>query len=284
MHEDVSELVELRQALREALDQEQLQLYYQPKFDGRTGKLNGVEALLRWVHPVRGSISPNVFIPIAERFGLIHRMGAWVIDEACRQMACWQAQGSTVRVAVNLSSHQLRSASFVDDVHRALERHQVDPGQLACEITESIAMEHSQASKGIIERLSAMGVQVSIDDFGTGYSSLSSLRQMRVSELKIDREFVMDVAMNKNARAIVDAIVRLAHALDLRVVAEGVETSEQRDALIELGCDQLQGFFFGRPMPALDLMKHGLPADDALCPAADGSRAKQRHVPAAMAH
>jgi EAL domain-containing protein (putative c-di-GMP-specific phosphodiesterase class I) len=109
-----------------------------------------------------------------------------------------------------------------------------------------------------------MGVQVSIDDFGTGYSSLSSLRQMRVSELKIDREFVMDVAMNKNARAIVDAIVRLAHALDLRVVAEGVETSEQRDALIELGCDELQGFFFGRPMPAMDLMKRGLPVDNAL--------------------
>jgi diguanylate cyclase (GGDEF)-like protein len=283
MHEDVSEQVELRQALREAIDQGQLQLYYQPKLDGRTGQVNGVEALLRWVHPVRGLISPGVFIPIAERFGLINRIGAWVIDEACRQIAWWQARGSKVRVAVNLSSHQLRSASIVDDVRQALERHRVDPGQLACEITESIAMEHSQASKGIIERLSTMGVQVSIDDFGTGYSSLSSLRQMHVSELKIDREFVMDVAKNKDARAIVDAIVRLAHALDLRVVAEGVETSEQRDALIELGCDELQGFFLGRPMPALDLMKRGLPVDDALCPAAEGRSSKDGNVVTAMA-
>ena len=258
MHEDVSELVELRQALRDAVGTSQLQLHYQPKISGRTGKVNGVEALLRWIHPVRGPISPGVFIPIAERFGLINLIGTWVIDEACRQMSLWQAQGSTVRVAVNLSSHQLRNACIVDQVRQALERHHVHPGQLVCEITESVAMEHSQAAKGIIEGLSSIGVVVSIDDFGTGYSSLSSLRQMRVSELKIDREFVMDVATSKDARAIVDAIVRLAHALDLRVVAEGVETSEQRDALIELGCDELQGFYFARPMPPHDLVMRGL--------------------------
>ena len=281
MHEDASELVELRQALREAVEKGQLQLHYQPKIDGRTGKVNGVEALLRWVHPVRGPISPGTFIPVAERFGLINRIGAWVIDEACRQMARWQAQGSKIRVAVNLSSYQLRSASIVDDVRQALERHGVHPGQLVCEITESIAMEHSQASKGIIESLSKMGVLVSIDDFGTGYSSLSSLRQMRVSELKIDREFVMDVATSKDARAIVDAIVRLAHALDLRVVAEGVETAEQRDALIKLGCDELQGFYFARPMPAQDLMTQGSPPKSRLCPGKAGDFADSQAGPVA---
>lgn len=265
MHEDVSELVELRQALRDAVETGQLQLHYQPKISGRTGQVNGVEALLRWIHPVRGPISPAVFIPIAERFGLINAIGAWVIDEACRQMGAWQAQGSKVRVAVNLSSHQLRNAGIVEQVRDALERHQVQPGQLVCEITESVAMERSQAAKGIIEGLSGIGVVVSIDDFGTGYSSLSSLRQMRVSELKIDREFVMDVHTSKDARAIVDAIVRLAHALELRVVAEGVETAAQRDALIDLGCDELQGFFFARPMPPQDLMMQGSPLMDAAC-------------------
>nr|WP_119157897.1 EAL domain-containing protein [Caldimonas tepidiphila] len=255
MHEDVSGQVELRQSLREAIEHGQLRLHYQPKVDGRSGKILSVEALLRWSHPVRGPIGPNVFIPVAERFGLIIPLGNWVINEACRQIAAWQAEGVELTVSVNLSVHQLRQTDLVEQLHSALLQHAVNPRQLVCEITESAAMENSLETQQVIEQLTAIGVRLSIDDFGTGYSSLASLRQLRVRELKIDRMFVKDIADNHDARAIVDAIVRLAHALGLRVVAEGVETQQQRDVLNALGCDEQQGFLFSRPMPATDLIK-----------------------------
>ena len=254
MDAGASEQLSLQNDLRHAIELGQLQLYYQPKVDGRIGQIRGVEALLRWTHPERGMISPALFIPIAERFGLIGTIGRWVIDEACRQMAEWADQGVRMRVAINLSVYQLREEDLVQRIEAALNRHAIDPSQLLCEITETVAMEDIKATQRAFEGLERIGVYLSIDDFGTGYSSLSTLRQLPARQLKIDRSFVNDIATSNDARAVVDAVVRLAHALGLKVVAEGVETAEQRDILIELGCDELQGFYFARPMPAQTLL------------------------------
>jgi diguanylate cyclase (GGDEF)-like protein len=244
------EQLSLQNDLRQAVGLGQLRLHYQPKVDGQLGKIRGVEALLRWNHPERGLLNPDVFIPIAERFGLIGSVGSWVIDEACRQMQAWANEGVRMRVAINLSVHQLREDDLVERVGRALARHHVDPSQLLCEITESVAMGDIKATQRAFDGLARIGVFLSIDDFGTGYSSLSYLRQLPARQLKIDRSFVGDIEASSDARAIVSAVVHLAHDLSLRVVAEGVETEGQRDILLALGCDELQGFLFARPMPA----------------------------------
>ncbi|WP_295550187.1 EAL domain-containing protein [uncultured Pseudacidovorax sp.] len=245
-HEQLS----LQTELRDAIERGELVLHYQPKIDSRRREVAGVEALLRWNHPVRGIISPGVFIPVAERFGLICQLGHWVIEEACRQMKDWDAAGLPMRVAINLSAHQLHEADLVDRIGAALQRHGVAPSQLLCEITETVTMEDVRATQEVFGRLASIGVFIAIDDFGTGYSSLSYLRQLRARQLKIDRSFIGDLETSADARAVVDAVVRLAHALGLRVVAEGVETAGQRDILVGMGCDELQGFFFARPMPA----------------------------------
>ncbi len=250
MDADAREQLALQNDLRHALDRRELELYYQPKVDGLSGHIHGVEALLRWNHPTRGVVGPFVFIPIAERFGLINALGAWVIDEACRQMSAWADAGLRMRVAINISVHQLREHDLARRIDRALRRHGVEPSQLLCEITESVAMEDITSTQRAFEGLAAIGVFLSIDDFGTGYSSLSYLRQLPARQLKIDRSFVSDVGVNNDARAIVSAVIRLAHELGLRVVAEGVETEVQRGILIELGCDELQGYLFARPMTA----------------------------------
>jgi len=254
MDAGASEQLTLQNDLRHAIELGQLQLFYQPKVDGRLGQIRGVEALLRWNHAQRGMISPAVFIPIAERFGLIGSIGRWVIDEACRQMAEWADAGVRMRVAINLSVYQLREEDLVQRIETALARNGIDPSQLLCEITESVAMEDIKATQRAFEGLERIGVYLSIDDFGTGYSSLSYLRQLPARQLKIDRSFVNDLATSADARAVVDAVVRLAHALGLKVVAEGVETAEQREILIALNCDELQGFYFARPMPAETLL------------------------------
>jgi diguanylate cyclase (GGDEF)-like protein len=244
------EQLNLQNDLRHAVELGQMELHYQPKVDAGRGRISGVEALLRWHHPQRGMVSPGEFIPIAERFGIITSLGQWVVDEACRQMAEWADAGVRMRVAVNLSVHQLRDEDLVPNIERSLRRYAVDPAQLLCEITESVAMEDILATQRTFERLADIGVFIAIDDFGTGYSSLSYLRQLPARQVKIDRSFVNDLATSSDARAVVDAVVRLAHALGLVVVAEGVETAAQRDILIELGCNELQGYYFARPMPA----------------------------------
>ncbi len=245
----------LQGELRRALDLGQLELYYQPKFDSRRGGLRGVEALLRWNHPQRGLVMPGEFIPLAERYGLISALGHWVIEGCCLQMAAWARRGMRLRVAINVSVHQLREEDLVDRIHAALVRHKVDPSQLLCEITESVAMEDIRATQRAFEGLARIGVFLSIDDFGTGFSSLSYLRQLPARQLKIDRSFVQDLESSADARAVVDAVIRLAHALSLVVVAEGVETKEQSEILIGMGCDELQGFYFARPMPAGALLE-----------------------------
>jgi diguanylate cyclase (GGDEF)-like protein len=240
--------------LRDAVDHGQLQLHYQPKVCGSTGATLGVEALLRWRHPVRGMIAPLVFIPLAERYGLIDRIGHWVADEACRQVAAWAAEGVRMHVAINLSAQQLNDRELVDRVGAALARHGVAPEQLLCEITESVAMGDVGATQKAFEGLAAAGVMLSIDDFGTGYSSLAYLRRLPARQLKIDRSFVSDLEASVDARAIVSAVIHLAHDLGLRVVAEGVETEGQRAVLVGHGCDELQGYLFARPMPAGDVL------------------------------
>ncbi len=250
---DQREQAELVQDLRHAVARGQLHLVYQPKIDAKSLQITAAEALLRWQHPRRGTISPAVFVPLAERHGLIVPMGRWVIEEACRQAAQWRGLGLRMRVAVNISGHQMRSDDLVQHIERTLGHHGIPPWRLTCEITESVAMEDTAQTRLAFERLRDAGLHVSIDDFGTGHSSLAALRRLPAAELKIDRAFVADLATGEHARSIVQAIVQVARTLGLRVVAEGVETAAQRDALVALGCDELQGYLFAKPMGATAL-------------------------------
>jgi diguanylate cyclase (GGDEF)-like protein len=245
--------LDLLRDLRRALAEGQLHLLYQPKIHAPSGEITGAEALMRWHHPERGLVGPDVFIPIAERFGLIGAMGNWLIDEACRQAGVWRDEGLRMRVSINLSAYQLRHADLADRIDVALRRHSIAPQLLTCEITETVAMEDASNAIRMVEKLGAMGVNISIDDFGTGYSSLAYLRKLHAGELKIDRSFVLDLETSADARAVVDAIVRLAQALGLKVVAEGVETEAQHQILRSLGCNELQGYLFARPMSARSL-------------------------------
>jgi diguanylate cyclase (GGDEF)-like protein len=254
MQDDAHERHELLRDLRQAIDNKQFELFYQPKIDARSGQVTAAEALLRWHHPVRGMLGPDLFIPLAERHGLIGALGNWVIEDACRQARVWRERGLKMRVAINLSVFQMRQNDLVERIQAALARHGVNPSRLTCEITESVAMEDTQVTQRTFERLGRAGIHLSIDDFGTGYSSLSYLRRLPATELKIDRSFVMDLDSSADARAIVDAVLKLAHAIGLKVVAEGVETVRQRDILLELGCDEFQGYLFARPMSARALL------------------------------
>jgi diguanylate cyclase len=256
MGRNLAPQIELQRDLRHAIERDQLMLYYQPKIEAISGKLSGVEALLRWKHPQRGMVSPAEFIPVAERFGLIGELGHWVLREACRQVRAWLDAGVEVHVAVNVSVHQLRQADLGEQVRQALLDHRVPPHMLILEITESVAMENLESSLKMFDLLDAIGVQLSIDDFGTGYSSLAYLRRLPAKQLKVDRCFVkdLDAQVSRDAQAIVEAVVRLSHALGLKVVAEGVETQAQAQVLRDLGCDELQGFLFARPMPEYELL------------------------------
>jgi diguanylate cyclase (GGDEF)-like protein len=254
MNANVHQQLQLVQDLRLAIERNELVLYYQPKFHAPHGPIAGVEALVRWQHPVRGLLPANEFIPLAERTGLIVPLGTWVLDEACRQMAQWRREGHVGwSVAVNLSALQFGHAALIDTVRDTLARHALDPHCLTLEITESTAMRDADASLHILQQLDAMGVRISIDDFGTGYSSLLYLKRLPASELKIDRGFVRDLARDTEDAAIVSAIVALGQTLNLRIVAEGVETAEQQAFLTQLGCDSLQGYLLGRPMSAESL-------------------------------
>ena len=247
-------LRDLRRALAGARPNEGLELYFQPKIDAVSGKVTAAEALLRWRHPLRGLLLPDAFVPLAERAGLIGPLGNWVIETACQHARIWRDSGLRMRVAINLSAHQMRQDDLADRIADALRRHRIHPSLLTCEITESAAMEDTGTTQETFRRLGELGAHLSIDDFGTGYSSLSYLRRLPAEELKIDMSFVKDVDRSPDGRAVVDAIVRLAHALGLKVVAEGVETPRQQQVLVELGCDELQGFLFARPMTARALL------------------------------
>lgn len=255
MNSDARDKLQLLQELRLALEHNQFCLHYQPKFDAATGQPVGAEALVRWNHPQRGLLSPDQFIALAEKTGLIIPIGDWVLNEACRQMRDWYAQGFTHwRIAVNLSALQFGHKALVDTVADTLSRHRLPANCLTLEITETTAMSDADATLGVLHQLAGMGVDLSIDDFGTGYSSLMYLKRLPANEIKIDRGFVRDLEHDRDDAAIISAIVALGKALNLRIVAEGVETVMQQKFLSRLGCSALQGYLLGQPMPARQFM------------------------------
>ena len=241
----------LERDLRKALANGELDVFYQPQIDARRSLIVGAEALVRWPHPDRGMISPAEFVPIAEECGLIVPLGEWVLETACTQNKRWQDLGlPPVRVAVNLSAQQFLYRDLVASVVRALETSSLDRGYLELEITEGILMRETEVTISTLRRLTELGIQIAVDDFGTGYSSLAYLKRFPVNKIKIDRAFVTDITSDHGDAAIVGAVIGLAHGLGLTVAAEGVETFEQAAHLRARGCDELQGYYFGRPMTA----------------------------------
>jgi diguanylate cyclase (GGDEF)-like protein/PAS domain S-box-containing protein len=237
--------------LRRALERDEMRVHYQPVVSLATGVLVGVEALVRWEHPTRGLVAPVEFIGIAEDTGLIEPIGAWVLEQACRQLKSWQEAGAApLCMSVNLSGRQLKAPDLVEVVARILDRTGVDPGDVCLEVTESVLMDDPAAAADKLTQLRALGVHLAIDDFGTGYSSLAHLRQFPVDSIKIDRSFVANLTDEPEAAAIVTAVIHLAQALHLTTVAEGVETADQRAQLELLGCQLAQGYHWSRPVSA----------------------------------
>lgn len=250
--------IRLEADLGRALQNHELELYYQPLVDARSGVTTGVESLLRWHHPEEGMVPPTEFIPIAERTGLIVPIGRWVIEEAIRQAQRWQdshERDQPLKIAVNLSGRQLAQADLVETIGTALDRATLDPEKvrIAFEVTESLLMDDPDEARSTLTRLRALGSDISMDDFGTGYSSLAYLKRFPVQTLKVDRSFVINIASDPADRAIAAAVVELAHALGMDVVAEGVETEAQYRVIRDLGVDTIQGYLFSRPLPAAEL-------------------------------
>lgn len=247
------ELLLLENDLRRALDQNQFFVAYQPQFSLDGGKLVGVEALMRWRHPIQGLVAPTEFIPLAEETGLIVPLGRWMLQASCNQIKQWLEQGYRLgRIAVNLSARQFRQPGLVEDITQILSDVGLSPEHLELEITESIAMDNVETTIDKLEVLKKMGLQLSIDDFGTGYSSLSYLKRFAIDKLKIDKSFVRDIVTDPNDAAIAASTIALAHKMGLKVIAEGVETAEQVAFLREQGCDEVQGFFYGKPVNAAE--------------------------------
>ena len=270
MNERAYEQLLLENHLRQALKMEQLVVHYQPQFRLPDGGLVGVEALLRWQHPEHGMVSPAQFIPIAEESGLIVPIGEWVLRTACAQLAAWHDGGHReLRVAVNLSARQFRQPDLAGMVQRVLGETGLQPGALELEITESTVMEDMDNAVATMDTLHRLGVGIAIDDFGTGYSSLSHLKRFPLNTLKIDKGFVRDIPDDANDCAIATSIIALGHNMDLAVLAEGIETTAQQAFMVEHGCDQVQGFLFGRPGPAASVTAL---LDDATPPKSNGRR------------
>ncbi len=263
-------------ALRQALDRNEFVLYYQPKMELSGARITGVEALIRWNRPGYGFVAPLEFISVLEQTGLINRVGAWVIHSACKQIADWRHSGvGEIPVSVNVSGRQFSQGNLNRDViratqengiepellefelqtERALRENSIDSDMLELELTESSLMTHAKKTIDTLRRLKAIGIRISIDDFGTGYSSLAYLKRFPVDVLKIDRSFIMDVTTNPADAAITTAIISMAHSLDVKVVAEGVETVEQFDFLRVRGCDEIQGYYLAQPLPAIEISK-----------------------------
>ncbi len=253
--------------LRRALENKELVLYYQPKADIKTGKVDAVEALLRWQHPEHGLIFPDDFIPLAEHTGLIRPLTLYVLNEALEQSHNWQLQGIELNIAVNLSARNLLDSELPDDVAQLLETWEVDPRLLKLEITENTIMVDPPKALEVLTKLRDIGVGLSIDDFGTGYSSLSYLRKLPVDEIKIDRSFVMNMPQSENDQQIVRSTIDLSRGLGLKVVAEGVETKDIWRDLAELGCDVAQGYYLTRPIPPQELVEWLAKPIDAPVPA-----------------
>jgi EAL domain-containing protein (putative c-di-GMP-specific phosphodiesterase class I) len=245
MDQQLRERRALERDLRGAVERNELRLEYQPQ-STPDGRITGFEALLRWHHPVHGIVSPSNFIPIAEESGLIIELGEWVLRQACAEAAAWNRP---LRISVNVSAVQFRRGDLQGLVHTVLLETGVAPERLELEITEGVLIENLSRAAAVLRNLKALGIRIALDDFGTGYSSLSYLQSFPLDLIKIDRRFISDLEERNDSIAIVRAVIGLAHGLQLPVVAEGVETAEQRDILVREGCNELQGFFIGRPLP-----------------------------------
>lgn len=261
--ESVVERFEIEKGLREGLRNDEFRLYYQPKIEFSSGKLLGVEALIRWHHPTLGVLGPDRFIPVAESSNFIIALGNWVIEQACRQASAWQRAGLPhFSIAVNLSTNQLTDPSLAEHVAGALRASGVDPSMLEFEITETAVMKNMAEATALLESLRALGVRLAIDDFGTGYSSLAYLKELPVDVLKVDRAFVKHLPHSRDDLAITRAVIAMAHGLSMTVVAEGVEAQCQFDSLRDEGCDEFQGFYCRPAMQSHDLEalinRHGL--------------------------
>lgn len=250
------EQLAIETSLRSALERSEFKVYYQPQVQIKTGKIIGAEALLRWHNPEKGLVSPAEFIPMAEEMGLIIPLGEWVLRTACRQMKMWQEAGfPQMRVAVNLSRRQFKQKNLSDRVSRILKETGLEAELLELEITESLVMQNEAAAAVVLKEWQELGIKISIDDFGTGYSSLSYLKDFPFDIIKIDKSFVSNIREDRKTAAITIAILKLAHSLDLKVIAEGVETAEELDFLLEHECDEIQGYLFSPPVPAEEFEK-----------------------------
>ncbi|HLA30381.1 MAG TPA: EAL domain-containing protein [Pseudomonas sp.] len=279
LNQRVGERVTLRNELQKALDNQAFALYYQPQIDGRSGRVVGVEALLRWKHPERGFIPPGVFIPVAEDTGQIIPLSAWVLDTACRQMHQLCEQGmSGPSVAVNISSIHFQRSNFVDSVQAVLHKHQLDASLLELEITEGVLLNQAERAIETLHQLKKLGVKIAIDDFGTGFSSLNYLKRLPIDKVKIDRSFVEEIISDQHDAAITQGIISMAHHLRLKVIAEGVETEPQFAFLKKSHCDLFQGYYFAKPMPFVELeafmREHMLTQEPALPQLAGGEPAQ----------
>ncbi len=268
------ERLALESSLRHALERNEFLLHYQPKIDMKTGDFTGMEALIRWQHPDLGMVSPALFIPLAEETGLIVPIGRWVLKTACAQNKAWQEQGlPRLRISVNLSARQFTEENLVQDVARVLEETGLEPELLELEITESMVMYNPDQAVKLLSELKAMGLYVAIDDFGIGYSSLSQLKRFPIDTIKVDRSFIKDLMENRDDAAITEAIIAMGKSLNLNVIAEGVETSEQVNFLRDHQCDEMQGYYFSKPIPEnefADLLRE----HKSLAPKARSSPAK----------
>ncbi|WP_243652978.1 bifunctional diguanylate cyclase/phosphodiesterase [Tumebacillus sp. BK434] len=254
MNEDAMQKLSLERYLRKALGLDEFVLFYQPQVNVQSGEIFGVEALLRWKHPILGMVSPATFIPLAEETGLIVPIGEWVLKTACAQVKRWHAAGyPQLTVAVNLSARQFQQEDLVEMVERVLEETGVEPQFLELEITESVTMHNVERAIVILHELTNLGIRISLDDFGTGYSSLSYLKHFPIHTLKIDQTFVRDITTDADDAAIATSVIALAHSLNLQVVAEGVETEEHLRYLAAQGCTSMQGYHFSRPLPAPEI-------------------------------
>jgi EAL domain-containing protein (putative c-di-GMP-specific phosphodiesterase class I) len=264
------EKLAMENELHEALEKQELQLYYQIQVDSLSRPV-GAEALIRWLHPVRGLVSPLQFIPLAEESGLILPIGYWVLDTACAQLKKWQRDARTrdLVLAVNVSAKQFRQVQFVAQVKEIVQRHAINPVFLKLEITESLLLKNVDNVIATMNDLKALGVQFSLDDFGTGYSCLQYLKRLPLFQLKIDYSFVHDLTTDSSDRAIVRTIIAMAQNLNLDVIAEGVETQEQLCLLMNKGCTHFQGYLFGRPVPLEEfeaLLRQMISTDTRLTP------------------
>ena len=250
MQEAITSRVSLANELRRALENRQFELHYQIQVDSLHHPV-GAEALIRWIHPEQGLVSPALFIPLAEEAGLIVPIGQWVIETACAQISAWQKKPLTrdLVLAVNVSAQQFRQAGFVARVQSVVQQHAINPTRLKLELTEGMLLENIEDTIAIMNTLSEIGIQFSLDDFGTGYSSLQYLKRLPLDQIKIDQSFVRDIASDASDKAIVVTIIAIAHSLGLEVIAEGVETEEQRQFLLYNDCIHYQGYLFGKPVP-----------------------------------